>query len=167
MRSSSPCPPRRCSGNSSRPRERGGQDRRRAADALGWSARAVSETVTRGVRIIADPRFLPEQSDTEQNLFVFVYHITIRNEGAQTVQLLSRHWVITNGEGAVEEVRGPGVVGYQPTIRPGEQFQYTSGCPLNTPVGTMHGSFTMVTADGDAFDARIQPFRLTVPYALN
>lgn len=127
----------------------------------------MNGTVTRGVRIIADPRFLPEQSDPDKDLFLFVYHITVRNEGTASVQLLARHWIITNGEGAIEEVRGPGVVGYQPTIRPGEQFQYTSGCPLNTPVGTMHGSFHMVTADGEAFDARIEPFRLMVPHALN
>lgn len=128
----------------------------------------MSDTLTRGIRIIVAPRFVPEQSDPSTNQYLFAYHITIRNEGAETVQLLSRHWVITNGEGKVEEVRGPGVVGYQPVLAAGEEFQYTSGCPLGTPVGTMHGKFNMiVTETREAFDARINPFRLAVPTALN
>jgi ApaG protein len=128
----------------------------------------MSDTRTRGVRIVVHPRFIPEQSDPERGQWLFAYHITIRNEGERTVQLLSRHWVITNGEGRVEEVRGPGVVGHQPVLKPGEEFQYTSGCPLDTPVGTMHGEFNMVCPDsGEAFDARIEPFRLAVPRALN
>jgi ApaG protein len=127
----------------------------------------MSDTTTRGVRIIVQPRFVPEQSDPAGGQYLFAYHITIRNEGKVQVQLLSRHWIITNGEGRVEEVRGPGVVGYQPTLKPGEEFQYTSGCPLDTPVGTMHGSFQMVTESGDSFDARIEPFRLAVPRVLN
>jgi ApaG protein len=128
----------------------------------------MSDTCTRGVRIVVHPRFIPEQSDPERGQWLFAYHITIRNEGDRTVQLLSRHWVITNGEGRVEEVRGPGVVGHQPVLKPGEEFQYTSGCPLDTPVGTMHGEFNMVVADsGEAFDAKIEPFRLAVPKALN
>jgi ApaG protein len=128
----------------------------------------VSDTTTRGVRIVVRPRFVPEQSDPDQSQWLFAYHITIQNHGETTVQLMSRHWVITNGEGKVEEVRGPGVVGYQPVLKPGEEFQYTSGCPLNTPVGTMHGEFNMVLKDsGEAFDARIEPFRLAVPNQLN
>lgn len=128
----------------------------------------MSETLTRGVRIIVRPRYVAEQSDPATNQYLFAYHITIRNEGDQTVQLLSRHWVITNGEGKVEEVRGPGVVGYQPILKPGEDFQYTSGCPLTTPIGTMHGEFNMVVqSSGEAFDARIEPFRLAVPRVLN
>ncbi len=127
----------------------------------------MSDTTTRGVRIIVQPRFVPEQSDPAGDQYLFAYHITIRNEGKVQVQLLSRHWIITNGEGRVEEARGPGVVGYQPTLKPGEEFQYTSGCPLDTPVGTMHGSFQMVTESGDAFDARIEPFRLAIPRILN
>jgi ApaG protein len=127
----------------------------------------MSDTTTRGVRITVQPRFVPEQSDAANRSWLFAYHITIRNEGEVTVQLRSRHWVITNGEGESEEVRGAGVVGYQPTLKPGEQFQYTSGCPLNTPVGTMHGSFQMETAQGEMFDARIDPFRLAVPNLLN
>ena len=127
----------------------------------------MSDTVTRSVRIIARPRFVEEQSDPDNNQYLFAYHITIRNEGTETVQLVSRHWIITNGEGKAEDVRGPGVVGYQPTLKPGEEFQYTSGCPLPTPVGTMHGEFNMVTDKGEKFDARIEPFRLAVPRALN
>lgn len=128
----------------------------------------MSETTTRGVRVLVRPRFIPEQSDPDNGQWLFAYHITIRNTGEETVQLISRHWVITNGEGHIEEVRGPGVVGYQPVLRPGEEFEYTSGCPLTTPVGTMHGEFNMVVPDsGEKFDARIEPFRLAVPKALN
>lgn len=128
----------------------------------------MSDTTTRGVRIQVRPRFVPEQSDPDNGQWLFAYHITIRNTGEETVQLVSRHWVITNGEGRVEEVRGPGVVGYQPVLRPGEEFEYTSGCPLTTPVGTMHGEFNMVLPDsGEKFDALIEPFRLAVPKALN
>jgi len=128
----------------------------------------VSDTTTRGVRILVRPRFIPEQSDPDNGQWLFAYHITIRNSGEQTVQLISRHWVITNGEGKVEEVRGPGVVGYQPVLKPGEEFEYTSGCPLTTPVGTMHGEFNMVVqGSGEKFDAKIEPFRLAVPKALN
>ncbi len=128
----------------------------------------MSDTTTRGVRIVVRPRFIPEQSDPDNGQWLFAYHITISNTGEQTVQLISRHWVITNGEGKVEEVRGPGVVGYQPVLKPGEEFEYTSGCPLTTPVGTMHGEFNMVLPDsGEKFDAKIEPFRLAAPKALN
>ena len=127
----------------------------------------MSNTLTRGVRIMVAPRFVPEQSDPANRAWLFAYHVTIRNESEATVQLLSRHWIITNGEGKEEEVRGPGVVGYQPKLAPGEQFQYTSGCPLGTPVGTMHGSFQMLTEAGENFDALIEPFRLAVPQLLN
>jgi ApaG protein len=128
----------------------------------------VSDTTTRGVRVLVRPRFIPEQSDPDNGQWLFAYHITIRNQGGETVQLISRHWVITNGEGKVEEVRGPGVVGYQPVLKPGEEFEYTSGCPLTTPVGTMHGEFNMVVqGSGEKFDAKIEPFRLAVPRALN
>lgn len=128
----------------------------------------MSDTVTRGIRIIVQPRFVAERSGPDRDQYLFAYHITIRNEGEQTVQLLSRHWVITDGEGKVEDVRGPGVVGYQPVLAPGEEFQYTSGCPLTTPVGAMHGEFNMVVPDTrESFDARISPFRLAVPTALN
>jgi ApaG protein len=127
----------------------------------------MSDTTTRGIRIIVQPRFLPEQSDPSEGRYLFAYHITIRNQGTVEVQLLSRHWVITDGEGKVEEVSGPGVVGYQPRLAPGQEFQYTSGCPLPTPVGTMHGSYEMVAVDGQRFEAAISPFRLAVPNILN
>ena len=127
----------------------------------------MSDTLTRGVRIVVKPSFLPEQSEPGQSQYLFAYHVTIRNEGDMPVQLISRHWIITDGEGKEDQVRGPGVVGYQPTLKPGEEFQYTSACPLRTPVGTMHGSFQMVPQDGEGFDARIAPFRLAVPRALN
>jgi ApaG protein len=127
----------------------------------------MSTTITRGVKIIVRPQFVPDQSDAATDQYLFAYHITIRNEGTQTVQLISRHWIITNGEGHVEEVRGPGVVGQQPTLKPGDEFQYTSACPLNTPVGTMHGSFQMVPEGGETFDAKIEPFRLARPGILN
>ncbi len=128
---------------------------------------AVSETTTRHISIRVLPRYVEEQSDPSNSHYLFAYHITIRNQGDETVQLLSRHWIITDGEGRIEEVRGPGVVGYQPTLKPGEEFQYSSGCPLTTPVGTMHGSFQMITSEGENFDARIDPFRLAIPRVLN
>lgn len=128
----------------------------------------MSETVTRGVRIIVRPRYVEEQSSPEEGNWLFAYHVTIRNEGEETVQLISRHWIITNGEGDSEEVRGPGVVGHQPVLEPGQQFEYSSACPLQTPVGTMHGSFQMVMpGGGKPFDAMISPFRLAVPQLLN
>ena len=93
--------------------------------------------------------------------------MTLRNEGSQTVQLISRHWIITDEENRVEEVRGPGVVGEQPVLAPGESFHYTSGCPLRTPTGSMRGSYRMVTADGESFDAEIAAFTLSEPYTVN
>src|ERR1700741_4398700 len=127
----------------------------------------ASDETTRGVRIVVQSRYVPEQSAPDREHWLFAYTVRISNEGDTTVQLVSRHWIITNGEGHVEEVRGPGVVGQQPTLKPGEEFRYTSACPLNTPVGTMHGSFQMVPAGGEAFDAKIEPFRLARPGILN
>lgn len=127
----------------------------------------MTDTLTRGVRIVVVPRYVPEQSEPSRSHYLFAYQVTIRNEGSEPVQLISRHWIITNGEGKSEEVRGPGVIGQQPKLDPGEAFQYTSGCPLSTPVGTMHGSYQMVTSTGETFDAFIEPFRLAVPRLLN
>lgn len=128
----------------------------------------MSDTTTRGIRILVEPRYLPDQSEPDEHHFLFAYHIVIRNEGSETVQLLSRHWVITDGDGDIEEVNGPGVVGFQPVLGPGEEFQYTSGCPLTTPVGTMHGEFNMIVSEtGEAFDAEIAPFTLALPRVLN
>lgn len=126
-----------------------------------------SEAVTRGLRVLVEPEFDPESSLPEQERWFFRYTVTILNEGTETVQLISRHWIITDGDGKVEEVRGPGVVGHQPTLSPGQAFSYSSGCPLTTPMGIMQGTFQMVTADGEAFDAEIAPFELSEPYVVN
>jgi ApaG protein len=98
---------------------------------------------------------------------MFAYHVKVRNDGTDTVQLVGRHWIITDATGRVEEVRGPGVVGEQPVLKPGQSFDYTSGCPLPTPMGTMHGSYQMVTQKGERFDAEIAPFTLAEPYTVN
>jgi len=128
----------------------------------------MSNTLTRGVRVIVTPEYLPEQSAPEAGRWLFGYHVVLRNEGADTVQLISRHWVITNGEGETDEVQGEGVIGQQPVLEAGAEFHYSSGCPLDTPVGTMHGSYQMrIVATDEMFDARIAPFLLAVPSALN
>ncbi len=122
-----------------------------------------SEAVTRGVRVTVEPRFDPGRSSPAQGRWFFLYRVTIANEGAEVVQLLTRHWVITDGNGQIEEVRGPGVVGETPILAPGEAFEYTSGCPLPTDVGKMEGSYQMVTSEGEAFDVEIAPFTLCAP----
>ena len=111
--------------------------------------------------------FLPDRSSPRENHFHFAYHITILNTGTERAQLISRHWVITDADGDVQEVQGPGVVGEQPILEPGASFEYTSFCPLKTNVGTMEGTYQMVRANGETFDARIAPFTLAVPNALN
>lgn len=110
---------------------------------------------------------IKEQSDAAAERYVFTYTITIRNEGLMTAQLLTRHWIITNADGKTQEVRGDGVVGEQPNLKPGDSFQYTSGTMLETPVGSMHGSYQMRADDGTTFDAEIKPFTLSVPNALH
>lgn len=127
----------------------------------------TSDAVTRGVKVHVESEYSPERSQPAQNQWFFLYTITITNQGDETVQLLTRHWIITDGTGKVEEVRGPGVVGKQPTLGPGESFTYTSGCPLETPFGVMEGSYQMVTADGEHFDAKIAPFTLSEPYTVH
>ena len=127
----------------------------------------MSDTTTRGVRVVVRSEYVPERSSPADAQYFFAYRIRISNAGEDTVQLLSRHWVITDGDGQVEHVRGPGVVGEQPVLEPGESFEYTSFCPLPTPIGSMHGSYQMVTAGGSTFDAEIAPFSLAVPSALN
>ena len=127
----------------------------------------MSDTTTNGIRVQVKARYLAEQSSPRENHYHFAYHITITNVGTETAQLISRHWIITDAEGDVQEVRGPGVVGEQPVLQPGASFEYTSTCPLKTNVGTMHGSYQMVKADGESFEARIAPFTLAVPNALN
>ena len=112
-------------------------------------------------------RFIPEQSDVEAERYVFAYHITIRNTGSVSAQLMSRHWIITDAEGAVQEVKGAGVVGQQPVLQPGQQFEYTSGCTIASPVGTMKGSYQRATEDGTSFDAPIAEFTLAMPRTLH
>ena len=126
-----------------------------------------SEALTRGVRVLVQSEYAPERSDPSKNQWFFLYTVTISNEGPDTVQLLTRHWLITDGTGHIEEVRGPGVVGKQPTLKPGEAFEYTSGCPLSTPFGVMEGTYQMVTQTGDRFDATIAPFTLSEPYTVH
>lgn len=125
-----------------------------------------SEAVTRSIRVHVESEYAAHQSRPAQNQWFFLYTVTIANEGSEAVQLLTRHWVITDGTGRIEEVRGPGVVGKQPTLQPGESFEYTSGCPLNTPFGIMEGTYQMVSEGGEHFDAKIAPFTLSEPYSV-
>lgn len=127
----------------------------------------MSKATTRGVRVEVRSAYVEEQSSPEDDLWFFAYHVTISNVGQDRVQLLTRHWIITDGDGQVREVEGPGVVGEQPSLDPGESFEYTSACPLPTPVGTMQGTYRMVTSDGDRFDAEVAVFGLATPGALH
>jgi ApaG protein len=120
---------------------------------------------TRGIVVRVRPQFLPDQSDPDQRRWVWAYHIEIENRGAQTVQLLGRHWVITDAAGHVEHVKGLGVVGEQPVLNAGDRFRYTSGCPLPTPSGAMEGSYRMASAAGEQFDITVPPFSLDLPHA--
>jgi ApaG protein len=119
------------------------------------------------ISVSAVTHYLRDQSDENAERFVFSYTITIRNTGSVTAQLISRHWIITDSQGQVQEVRGLGVVGAQPVLRPGESHQYTSGTALSTPVGTMRGSYQMVAEDGTRFEATIPEFTLSVPRVLH
>ncbi|MEO8070875.1 MAG: Co2+/Mg2+ efflux protein ApaG [Acidobacteriota bacterium] len=127
----------------------------------------TSEASTRGVRVSVVAEYAADQSRPRQQQWFFLYTITITNDGNETVQLLSRHWIIKNGSGETEEVRGPGVVGEQPVLAPKESFTYTSGCPLKTAFGTMEGTYQMVTKSGEFFDATIAPFTLSEPYTVH
>jgi ApaG protein len=113
------------------------------------------------------PSYLPEQSDPESRRYVFAYTVTIHNAGVEAARLLNRHWLIADAEGKVQEVQGRGVVGEQPHLRPGESFRYTSGTMIETPVGTMRGSYEMVADDGTRFEAPIPPFSLAMPASLH
>jgi ApaG protein len=128
---------------------------------------AISEAVTNSIRVRVMPEFLSDQSNPAKGMWLHAYHVIIANEGEATVQLMARHWVITNARGEVEHVRGPGVVGHKPVLRSGESFRYSSGCPMNTPVGTMHGSYQMAYENGEKFQAEIAPFTLAEPFAVN
>ena len=127
----------------------------------------VSDTTTRGIRVQVESAFVPDRSNPKESSYFFVYHVRISNVGGETAQLVSRHWIITDAEGETEHVKGPGVVGEQPVLAPGGGFEYTSFCPLKTSVGSMHGSYQMVTTGGEKFEATIAPFTLAVPNALN
>ena len=127
----------------------------------------TSEAVTNNVRVEVESQYAAEHSQPFQNHWFFYYTVRITNEGEETVQLLSRHWIITDANSHTEEVRGPGVVGEQPVLAPGESFQYTSGCPLKTSTGVMRGTYQMVTAAGGHFDVEIAPFALHEPYTVH
>jgi ApaG protein len=122
------------------------------------------ERETRSIRVAVRPAYLDDQSDPEGERFVWSYTVTIENRGPEAVQLVSRYWNIVDGQGRVKELRGPGVVGAQPVIAPGESFQYTSGCPLETASGLMSGRYQMKSASGEAFEAEIPAFLLESPY---
>ena len=127
----------------------------------------MSDVTTRGIRVEVESFHIPERSRPDQDYYFFAYRVTVSNLGSETAQLLSRRWIITDAEGRVETVQGPGVVGKQPLLKPGDSFQYTSFCPLNTPVGSMHGGYRMITDNEEEFEARIDPFTLAVPTAVN
>lgn len=126
-----------------------------------------SEATTRGIVVEVESSYVADRSDPMRNRWFFAYRIRISNHGDEVVQLMSRHWIITDAHGRVEEVKGPGVVGQQPVLEPGEAFEYTSFCPLATPFGTMEGSYEMVTEDGERFWAKIGQFTLSQPLAVN
>jgi ApaG protein len=119
------------------------------------------------VTVVPKAQFVADQSDPDRNHFVFAYTIRITNTGTVAAQLVSRHWIITDADARVQEVKGVGVVGQQPTLKPGETFEYTSGASIATPVGTMRGSYQMLAEDGQPFDAEIPQFTLSVPRTLH
>jgi ApaG protein len=127
----------------------------------------TSEATTNGVRVAVVAEYSPGRSHPQDQEWFFLYTITITNVGTTAVQLISRHWIITNAKGEIQEVNGPGVVGEQPTLAPTESFTYTSGCPLTTAFGTMEGTYQMLTTDGQRFDARIATFTLSEPYTVH
>ena len=122
------------------------------------------EETTREIRVAVEPSFLDDQSEPSANRYVWAYRVTIQNQGREAVQLISRYWRITDGRGQTREVRGPGVVGEQPTIKPGESFEYTSGAPLETPSGFMTGTYSMRSPRGENFEIVIPLFALDSPY---
>lgn len=127
----------------------------------------MSDTTTRGIRVEVESEYLPERSDPQTSYYFFAYHVRISNVGTEAAQLVSREWIITDGDGNQERVQGPGVIGEFPHLAPGEAFEYTSFCPLATPHGSMHGSYRMAGSAGDTFDAMIEPFTLAVPGIVN
>ena len=127
----------------------------------------MAESKKYQIIVSAYPQYVADQSDSERDHYLFAYTIRITNSGTVAAQLISRHWIITDGELRVEEVRGLGVVGEQPLIRPGETYEYSSGCQLETPVGTMRGNYQMVAEDGTSFEAKIPEFTLSIPRVLH
>jgi ApaG protein len=127
----------------------------------------VSEAITHGIRVEVIARHTPENSRPGQAEWVFQYTVRITNQSSETVQLVSRHWVITDALDHIEEVKGPGVVGEQPVLSPGESFKYSSWCPLKTPTGVMRGTYQIVGADGERFDIEIAPFALKARYTVH
>ncbi|MCL7997751.1 Co2+/Mg2+ efflux protein ApaG [Brucella pseudogrignonensis] len=119
--------------------------------------------VTRDIEVTAEPFYLEDQSEPDENRYVWGYRITIANNSSQSVQLRSRYWQITDGNGRIEEVRGAGVIGEQPTLNPGDSYQYSSGCPLSTTSGVMVGRYQMQSPDGNSFDVDIPAFSLDIP----
>lgn len=130
-------------------------------------SQSVHAVDARGISIQVRSEYLAEPSNPAEKRYVFAYHIRIRNEGARTARLLTRHWIITDAEARVQEVRGDGVIGEQPTLAPGEHFEYTSGSVLETPVGSMHGSYGMIDETGERFESPIPAFTLAIPRVLN
>jgi ApaG protein len=126
-----------------------------------------SETRTQNILVNVQSNYVAERSKPEHSQWFFTYTIRISNESDISVQLISRHWIITDGNSQVQEVRGSGVVGEQPTLKPGDHFEYTSICPLETEFGTMQGSYQMINSEGETFDADINPFSLSVPNIVN
>ena len=127
----------------------------------------MADTKKYEITVAANATYVADQSDPSRDQYVFAYRITVTNTGSVAAQLISRHWIITDSEHRVQEVKGLGVVGQQPVLKPGESFEYTSGTNLATPVGTMRGTYQMVADDGSAFDATIPPFTLSVPRVLH
>jgi ApaG protein len=122
------------------------------------------QATTENIRVTAEPHFLEGQTKPEEGRYVWAYTVTVENLGSETVTLLTRHWIITDGLGRRQDVRGDGVVGEQPTLAPGQRFQYTSGCPLHTPSGMMVGSYGMVSSSGRSFEVAIPAFSLDSPH---
>ena|ERR1039457_6614119 len=134
---------------------------------LGSESAPLSEAVTDDIRVEVMSSYSPENSRPLEGEWVFQYTVRITNQGTGTVQLLSRHWVITDAAEQIEEVRGPGVVGEQPVLAPGQSFKYSSWCPLRTPMGMMHGTYEMLRVDGSRFDVEIAPFALRARYTIH
>jgi ApaG protein len=127
----------------------------------------MSDTTTRGIRVQAQSFYDEDRSSPQESYYFFSYQVRISNQGSETAQLVSREWIITDGNGDSQRIQGPGVVGEQPVLAPGDEFEYTSFCPLPTPVGSMHGSYRMMLSTGESFEAEISPFSLAVPHAVN